>query len=140
MLGSDRQSIIKILDGIDLSQESVFSIEDLKTYYIIKCFLLSKEIPFNDEFSPTEKSFQELHRTFLEDPSDDNFLNALSHPLCSQHDQFYKYEMSLEFPKKPITQFDLSMKQVATQGNSHITLSREENGIHIENVNYYKFP
>jgi hypothetical protein len=140
MLGTDYRSIIKLLSQIDLSQESVFIIEDLRTYYIIKCFLLKENVPFNDEFLPEKNSVENLYQNYLEDPSDENFLSVLSHPMCEQHDQFLTTERHFKFPRTSFNHFPLSFKFKFSEGSAVITLSKERVNYDLDGVNYYKFP
>lgn len=106
---------MKVMDHLktlNFDQKTVFIIDSRKSYFLIRCFLLSKNILFFDEFIQEDRGFKMLYQFYQDEPSDENFLNVLSHPLCEQHNRFIEIEKYFEFPKRSFKHFELTQKEI----------------------------
>lgn len=111
-------SVLAILKAINYTKKTTFIIDQKKYYFLIKSFLISQNLPFIDKFMNQEEEFEALYNEYKNDPSDENFLNVLSHPLCEQKSRFIEIEKYLAFPRKKFEHF-----QLCTVGNETSTCS-----------------
>ena len=109
------QELFDRLKNIDFHKKNAFVIEDTKAYYALKLFLKKQNIPFTDRFYSMNEAAQNLYIQYQDNPSDENFLALLSHPLCEQHVCFVEAESHLEFPRRKIQHFPVSMKTLCRE-------------------------
>ncbi|USO02378.1 MAG: hypothetical protein H6850_00020 [Alphaproteobacteria bacterium] len=103
------------LEGFDYGKNMIFLPKDLKTYYAVKCFLVMRNIPYKDEFLNEAQVFEILNDAYKDDPSDKNFLSALSSSVCEQRERFIEIEKHFSFPKKPFDHFKLTERKLSNE-------------------------
>lgn len=127
------------LEKFNYDEEMVFLITDLKTYHLVKCFLIVKNITYKDEFLSDDESFDCLYKCYKNDPSDENFLKVLSHPMCKEKEKFVEIEKNFSFPKTSFEHFSLSKKESDSSVKYKLLLAKDnENRREIQNKNVYK--
>ena len=111
---------------------------------MFKTYLVKLNLEFQDLFfekDSQEDDFDVLIQLYLENPTDENFCNALSHPLCEQKDRFVEIESFLAFPKKSFEHFPLTKKKLhldSKKDSPMILANKHSNKIkNFENVMVY---
>jgi len=91
-----------------------------------------KDIAYKDEFLSDDEAFDVLYQCYKNDPSDENFLNVLSSPVCEENGRFVEIEKNFSFPKTSFEHFDLSKKILKSVEKYQVLLMKD--GEHVNGI------